>query len=417
MANEVRDREVLRAVVQAQVERTPALDVHTHIYSSAFGPLLLRGPEELLTYHYLQAETNRVLAEHSPAAFMALPKAEQARLVWRTLFVERSPLSEAGRGVITALHRLGVASVRDYAAALARFAGLSAGEHVDLVLRAANVGGVVMTNDPLNPAERAVWEQGGARDARFRAALRIDPILVDWPAAAPRLFELGYAVERDLPEASYPEIARFLRDWAARMQPAYLAASLPPTFAMPSDTACGRILTRAVLPVCRELALPFAMMIGVKKRIMPELGDGGDGVGRADLDAVEHLCRSYPANLFLLTVLARENQHQAVVLARKFKNLHLFGCWWFNNNPSIVEEITRERIEMLGTSFTPQHSDARVLDQLVYKWAHARRVIAAVLVEKYSLLIDEGWYPAEEEITRDVALLMGGEFERFLAQH
>jgi hypothetical protein len=64
---------------------------------------------------------------------------------------------------------------------------------------------------------------------------------------------------------------------------------------------------------------------------------------------------------------------------------------------------------------TPQHSVARVLDQLVYKWAHSRRVIAHVLVEKYGYLIEEGWYPTEDEIGRDVAMLLGGEFERFLS--
>ncbi len=412
---EIRDHDALRSVVQAQLDETPALDIHTHIYSAAFGPLLLRGPEELITYHYLQAETNRVLDDRSPAQFMAMAKDEQARLVWQKLFVERSPLSEAARGVVTALQRLGVADPRDYRGILAHFASLSPAEHIDLIFRAANVRGVVMTNDPLNPAEQAVWEAGGARDPRFRAALRIDPILIDWPASSARLAALGYAVDRDLPEATFPEIARFLRDWTARMAPAYMAASLPYTFTMPTDTAGARILTRSVLPTCRELGLPFAMMIGVKRRVMPELADGGDGVGRADLDAVDHLCRSYPQNKFLLTVLARENQHQAVVLARKFRNLHLFGCWWFNNNPSIVEEITRERVEMLGTSFTAQHSDARVLDQLVYKWAHARRVIAQVLVEKYGYLVEAGWYPTEDEIARDLHMLMGGEFERFLA--
>lgn len=412
---EIHDSETLRGVVQRTVDETPALDIHTHIYSEAFGRLLLRGPEELITYHYLQAETNRVLADRSPAQFMAMAKGEQARLVWQKLFVERSPVSEAARGVVTALRRLGVADTRDYEAALARFASLSPAEHIDLVFRAANVRGVVMTNDPLNPAERAVWESGGARDSRFRAALRIDPLLIDWPATAGRLAGLGYAVDRDLPEATYTEIARFLKEWVVKMQPVYMAASLPYTFILPDDSACGRVLTRAVLPTCRELGLPFAMMIGVKRRVMPELGDGGDGLGVANLDAIDYLCRSYPENKFLLTVLSRENQHQAAVLARKFRNLHLFGCWWFNNNPSIVEEITRERVEMLGTSFTAQHSDARVLDQLTYKWAHSRRVIAQVLVEKYGYLIDAGWYPTEEEVARDVAMLVGGEFERFLA--
>jgi hypothetical protein len=30
-------------------------------------------------------------------------------------------------------------------------------------------------------------------------------------------------------------------------------------------------------------------------------------------------------------------------------------------------EMTRERMEMLGTTFIPQHSDARILEQVIYK--------------------------------------------------
>ena len=73
-----------------------------------------------------------------------------------------------------------------------------------------------------------------------------------------------------------------------------------------------------------------------------------------------------------MTVLSTENQHELCVLARKFGNLHVYGCWWFCNNPSIISSTTRMRLEMLGTAFTAQHSDARVLDQLLYKWRHSR---------------------------------------------
>jgi hypothetical protein len=93
----------------------------------------------------------------------------------------------------------------------------------------------------------------------------------------------------------------------------------------------------------------------------------------------------------------------------------IFGCWWFLNNPSIVEEITRERIELLGLSVIPQHSDARILDQLVYKWKHSRKVIASVLCEKYADLLDSGWKLTRSDIERDVAALFGGNFERFIA--
>ena len=41
------------------------------------------------------------------------------------------------------------------------------------------------------------------------------------------------------------------------------------------------------------------------------------------------------------------------------------------------------RLEMLGSAFTAQHSDCRVLDQLMYKWKHSRTVIADVLVKYY----------------------------------
>jgi hypothetical protein len=31
----------------------------------------------------------------------------------------------------------------------------------------------------------------------------------------------------------------------------------------------------------------------------------------------------------------------------------VFGCWWFLNNPSLIEEIERMRMELLGVSFIP----------------------------------------------------------------
>jgi hypothetical protein len=113
-------------------------------------------------------------------------------------------------------------------------------------------------------------------------------------------------------------------------------------------------------------------------------------------------------------MLARENQHELAVAARKFGNLMVFGCWWFVNNPSLIEEITRLRVELLGTSFIPQHSDARVLDQLIYKWDHSREIIARVLVDKYIDLAATGWRASEEEIRRDVRYLLHDNFVNFL---
>jgi len=74
------------------------------------------------------------------------------------------------------------------------------------------------------------------------------------------------------------------------------------------------------------------------------------------------------------------------------------------------------RLEMLGTAFTCQHSDARVLDQLVYKWKHSRDVIGPVLAAQYKKLIAAGWEVSEADVERDVSLLFGGAFEAFLAK-
>jgi hypothetical protein len=154
-------------------------------------------------------------------------------------------------------------------------------------------------------------------------------------------------------------------------------------------------------------------MLGVKRAVNPALQLAGDGVGRSDLSALEHLCAEHPENRFLATVLSRENQHELCVIARKFRNLHPFGCWWFTNIPRVIEEMTRMRMELLGLSVTPQHSDARVLEQVVYKWRHFRQIASIILAEKYVDLAATGWEPAAAEIERDVADLFGGAFERF----
>ena len=154
-------------------------------------------------------------------------------------------------------------------------------------------------------------------------------------------------------------------------------------------------------------------MIGVKRQVNPSLKLAGDAVGNADVDSVNYLCSNFTHNKFMVTILSRENQHELCISARKFRNLFVFGCWWFLNNPSLIDEITRMRLELLGSSFIPQHSDARVLDQLVYKWNHSRKIIADVLYDKYRDLLAAGWVLTEEEIYRDVEKMFGGSFWEF----
>ena len=110
---------------QSLLERTQqaiageaVVDMHTHLYPPTFGTplgghsgsvdldgLMLWGIDELVTYHYLIAEVYRVIpaSELPYEKFWAMSRSEQADHIWKHLFVERTPVSEACRGVLTTL--------------------------------------------------------------------------------------------------------------------------------------------------------------------------------------------------------------------------------------------------------------------------------------------------------------------------
>jgi len=382
----------LRAEVELVVNAAPVMDVHTHLFPPEFKELSLFGIDELLTYHYLTAETFRS-ARIPYDRFWAMSKMDQADMVWKTLFVDNTPTSEAAQGIISVLDvfRLDTRA-RELNEARAFFNSQNLSDHIDQVFDIAGVSGVVMTNDPLDEAESRIWKSGGNGDRRFKSSLRLD-----------RLFN-GFE------SRSAPSIRRMLDQSIQLLNPVYIAASLPADFQYPSNDSREWLLDEVVLPTAKEHGLALTLMIGVRRGVNPGLREAGDGLGRADVSAIESLCERYRDVKFLVTFLSRENQHELCVAARKFNNLMPFGCWWFLNNPSIVSEITRERLELLGTSFIPQHSDARVLEQLIYKWKHSRKEIADALADSYERLLTSGRAVTAEEITRDVNRMFAGNF-------
>ncbi|MFB5664288.1 glucuronate isomerase [Alteribacillus sp. HJP-4] len=410
----LQSREEIRQAVSEAVQNQPITDVHTHLYSANFGDLLLWDIDELLTYHYLVAEVMR-WSDIAPEDFWKLTKQEQAEHIWQHLFLDRTPVSEAGRGVLNALKELGFdPGTKDLKSYREELAKRSTSEQIKDVLERANISNVVMTNDPFDEKERAVWESGKKAEAPFHAVLRLDPLLNDYGNTKLKLREWGYDLSDEWNDQSIKETQRFLEDWIGKMNPLYMAVSLPPTFAFPEDSDRGRIIRDCILPLGRKHNIAFAMMIGVKKQVNPALGDAGDFVGKADISAVQNLLSEFPQNKFLVTMLSRENQHELAVLARKFRNLMVFGCWWFMNNPVITNEITRMRMEMLNTSFIPQHSDARVLEQVIYKWKHTRLMLTDVLTDKYADIAETGWKIEKEAIEKDVKDLLHQNFWRFI---
>jgi hypothetical protein len=408
------NREEIFKAVEDALQNTSFIDVHTHLFMPALGKLGLWGIDELITYHYLEAEFFRS-SSVTPTEYWSLNKRQQADLIWRTLFLENSPVSEATRGVVAVLAAFGLDTrAPDLAEARGFFESQALESHVRRVFALAGVSEVVMTNDPLDSEEAPLWERGVDSNAQFHAVLRLDRILNKWHHHWQPLSAKGYRVEGNLSGQTLSEVRRFFADWFTRMRPVYMACSLPDSFQYPEESCRGRLLKEAVLPSCRELDVPLSLMIGVRYQVNPAIRLAGDASGRADMRAVEHLCTEFPENRFLISALSRENQHELVVYARKFANLLPFGCWWFLNNPSIVEEITRERIEMIGASFIPQHSDSRVLEQLIYKWKNTRRTMTPILANAYRLLAEDGRPVTLADIEQDVTRLFRTNFKRWV---
>ncbi|KAH8068312.1 hypothetical protein JL721_6888 [Aureococcus anophagefferens] len=376
----------LRGVVREVVDATDTVDVHTHLFPPSHGDLCAYGIDALLTYHYLVSEFFMVAPmDLTHARFFAKSKRAQADLVWDGLFLRPAldlPLTAASLVPIRAF-----------------FDAADPAEHATRVLKMAGVRYVVCTNVPFDAREASEFvdetccvdvdaetfasvetrPRDAAETSQFRTALRVDALLKgDWATIAASL------AQRGLPE-TLAGARTFLKAWAKRYG---------------------------------ALRLPLALKLGARRGMNPDLDPcgGGDGVVVADGGPLVDLCSRNPDVKFLATFLSRVNQHEAAVMSQKFRNLHVYGCWWYCNNPSIIGEITRMRLELLGTAFTAQHSDCRVLEQLIYKWAHSRRVVADALADQYEHLVRTGFTLSRAAVERDVEALLGGAYEAFLAK-
>lgn len=461
------DHAAIRALVYSEVASTTAIDLHTHLLPPTHGALCLYGIDELLTYHYLVAEYFMTAPPSvTPEKFYSLSKQNQADMIWKALFVDGTPISEACRGVVTTLESLGLKEqlqtrdlegIRKYFRQYHDEGVEGAEKYSSLVYEKAGISYAVMTNIPFDPLEAAHWKPKPKEYSRnYRSALRVDPLLAgDTKTVMNALAASGY-------DKTIEGAKQYLHDWIDIMKPEYMMASTPHNFVFDGgiepiakkmkrgvneeamkepfaftdmtnnncDTNCEvtdglasvidenhDFLSEVLMKVCEERDLPIALKIGAHRNLNPELRQAGDGVvAFADASVLARLCSKFPKVRFLATFLSRTNQHEACVIANKFSNLHIYGCWWYCNNPSIIEEITKMRVEMLSTAFTAQHSDCRVLDQLLYKWPHSRAVIANVLSKEYIKVIESGWSMTRADLRRDVKNLFGGSYENFMAK-
>src|SRR5260370_36181767 len=221
--------EQIQTVVEDVLACTPFIDIHTHLFSPAFGKLGLWGVDDLLTYHYLEAEFFRS-SNTTPDQYWKLAKRERTDTIWRALFVENAPISESTRGIVAVLSAFDLPTdASGLEEARVFFAAQPLEEHIRRVLEIAGVSSVVMTNDPLDPDEQPVWLKGRQDHAPFHAALRLDRVLWGWPRHWQQLASQGYAVDERASGKSIAEGPRFLPACNQPLPPLHIPASLPHT--------------------------------------------------------------------------------------------------------------------------------------------------------------------------------------------
>lgn len=412
----ITSKEELKKVVNKEVEDIWVIDPHAHVFPKNFKNSLVWGIDELLTDNHLVSEYLEFNVVDK-AEFIMLPKEQQADLIWKTLFIDNSPVSEKQMGIIYILNKLGIdTSTKDLNEIRKYFKNVDLEEHIEKVLKAAKVKEVVMINDPMNDKERKVWLKTGNTDERFKSAISVDALLNNYKDSYKKLREMGYEVSNRLDEKSLKEIKRYLTEWIKNTGALYLSAVMPPDFLLPAFYQSEKIMKYCVIPVCKEFNLPFVMIIGIKRGNNTKSGEFTDFVAKGRVAAVEYMCRAYPQNKFIITMAARENQYELINATKRFKNLYLFGCGSDLSGSNLIEETTKLRMESLGLAFIPQYSDAKVLEQLIYIWGFIRKNIASLLIEKYKTLLKLGWEISEKEIKRDVETLFNNNFKRMIKE-
>ena len=309
----------LDALVEEVVARAPFVDVHTHLFPSTLAELQPMGHRRSADVSLPRGRSCFCVSTVRPQAYWALPKSERADLVWRTLSESnrrRSP--EATRGVVSALHMLGLDPASRCLGAAARNSSAVSVSPTTYRRSSGWPASAASSHDQRSARRRGDGGVGSGARQPIRAFTRrcaLDRIVNDWEAHHHCLEAQGYNVTADRRGHPAAELRRFLTALVAALQ---LRATWPcrcPTRSIFRGTICRTCCWPA--PCCPPAGIsscPIALMIGVRRQVNSALQLAGDACGRADLRAVGALCSQFPENRFMVSVLQPREPARAVRL-------------------------------------------------------------------------------------------------------
>lgn len=396
-----------------EIERLPFVDPHTHISPHAPAAANL---DELIGYHYYTELAHSTGLEQKQLGTEIAPQNRVRNvLAQATHFrntvqfswfidivreflgqeIEPNSLTEANARTEAQADIL-------WQSALSR---MSQPDWAERVLKRTGVSQIFLTNefdDPLTGFDRQ----------RFVPCLRADELVFRGtePAVRDRLARVtgieptGLKSWRSAIDALF---RRFIQSGAA-----YAAVSLPPTFApgpvpeseldrvltpgAPTNTADPWLRSTGIFwelaRACADHQLPFALMIGVHRRVYRAGVYQGQDLfdQRTSLHSFAELFNHFPQVRFCVSVLSSPQNQELASYAWIFPNVYPFGHWWYANAPAYIEADLRARLEVVPISkLFGYYSDAYKLEFILPKFAMYRRCLARVLAQDF--VMDRGW--------------------------
>jgi hypothetical protein len=379
------------------------IDFHTHLFPKSFQEFSLNGIENILNYHYLHAEYLK-LSLMKPIDFFKLSSRERAKNIWQELFIKRIPFSEATKGVLTILNKFNISLTLTYDELERYFLETDSEQYISKIYKLSNIEKVVMTNDIFDSHEIQYYRE--LDKEKFYTSIRLDSYF-DLQTTTIITNNKSFDLSKQLTD--------YLEYMIEFLKPIYFAISVDDKFSLNDDKYI--FMEKYIFPLSKKYIMPVSLMIGVKRQVNPIYGLAGDTVINYDIENLEKILQKNQDIKFCVTMLSRENQYELTVLSRKFQNLLLFGNWWFLNNDIFINEITRMRMNLLGNVFIPQHSDARVLEHLVYKWRHTNQLFKDILFDYFKFLFDIGYELSRENIENSIDNFYNGEVRKLIEEN
>lgn len=390
----------LEARLLGEIERLPFVDPHSHIPARAPAAACL---DDLLGYHYYTELAHSAGLDHQPLA-PDFPPPDRARriLAQAAQFrntVQFSWLAEICRVFLDADAEPSAAQA-DHLAERAE-QRMRQPDWAEQVLARTGVEQIFLTNDFDD-------DLTGFDRQRFVPCLRTDDLV---------FHNSDHKVRERLASTTGTEPVG-IKGWRTALHElfrrfvaagsAYCAVSLPPTFEpgpIP-EPELDRVLTPGssaspadpwlrsagvfweLARACAEWRLPFALMIGVHRRVYRAGVFQGQDLfdQRTSLHQFAELFNHFPQVRFCVSVLSSTQNQELASYSWIFPNVVTFGHWWYANAPAYIEPDLRARLEVVPwTKQLGYYSDAYKLEFILPKVGMYRRCLARVLARHFVL--------------------------------